>query len=881
MRIRMHIGKRHVESSRVRRLAALLAVIALYIGRLRHRCRQFCMKHLRSGAILGAIGIIVSSTAVVYPQATECNSGVDRIVSHDGILNVEYRRPFWIRTHREGCRIETAIVYKYLDSKGIAESAAKAVADGDDGRSGLFLPHRFAASVDRVVAGSYESVWVTYTLYSAGVRDYDDTYDYYSWKNGSRISLGVYLTSLGYNESDFLAVVNERLRIDGHDEVTSLRRIPWKIHQERDGSMGVGLLVPAGHVAATIQGPVEYSFLGRERYETDQAANQLLVEAVLFAQDADSSTTFSQYHDLLRESANRLAYIVSEYPTSDIAVLVATGQNIGTFDPASVRKQWDEAQELLSLASDRSAVCEKYCRDDDRSSDSMLYDSAMAHIERGDIDRALEVAQSISVSGLKISALVESAISYRKAGNAPVATRTLKAAWEIARGIDSLDIRNFSRIAVVATDMGQRKIASGALEIIRDDFWPSCTRSGLRPVLTAMNPIDALRFIRDELESVFYESAIESVVRSLMQGSNADVAEEALAMALVLARDAESESNAVSVSNQNIARIRALVVIAEVQTQLGFVEDAHRLFEEAKTLARGIWTLDMIARSYANVGLEDDAQRTLYHALQVARTAETEWDRAQQILGIAESELASDDFRNESLDEALVVGRSLEPRSVTDAMNKSALLSRIAGALIAAKRLEDAYQVATEAVGISTVSGEFEDGDRNASEPVDFHSFWVKESVSNVAIAFAQEGRFERALEIARTVDDPYIRARSLLGIAMELRNESDVVRSKRAVLEANNESGEVSQIGEIKKLAPLFAESFAKLGDVHDSIRSTEALDGFDAASALWRVVKYLVEGGFVHGAFEVAREIEDSWSRIKISGSQVGGGCLSGAGI
>ena len=60
-------------------------------------------------------------------------------------------------------------------------------------------------------------------------------------------------------------------------------------------------------------------------------ANSLLVEAVQFIQAAEDETTAQKKLDLLKQAHGNLQTIMDDYPSTDLAVRLITGQQIGIF----------------------------------------------------------------------------------------------------------------------------------------------------------------------------------------------------------------------------------------------------------------------------------------------------------------------------------------------------------------------------------------------------------------------------------------------------------------------------------------------------------------------------------------------------------------------
>lgn len=132
-----------------------------------------------------------------------CESGIEDVISHDGIIDVEYEKPSWLTGHIKECTIETYISNEYQDVKSAAE----------DLLSQSFLPFRLVIKVSRIAAHPYESIIVDNYQYTGGAHG-NTTYKYYNLKNKKDISFEEYLAEIGYSEQELLQLVNQRLKND-------------------------------------------------------------------------------------------------------------------------------------------------------------------------------------------------------------------------------------------------------------------------------------------------------------------------------------------------------------------------------------------------------------------------------------------------------------------------------------------------------------------------------------------------------------------------------------------------------------------------------------------------------------------------------------------
>ena len=190
-----------------------------------------------------------------------CESGIEDVISHDSIIDVEYEKPSWLTGHIKECAIETYISNEYQDVKSVAEESQS--------QSSL-LPFQLVIEVSRTVVHPYESIIVDNYQYTGGAHG-NTTYKYYNLKNKKNISFEEYLAEIDYSEQELLQLVNRRLKNDPKTfDGSFLKSLEdfknkdwghiWKIHQRDDGSMGIALIFPEYSVGPYAAGPIKYSF---------------------------------------------------------------------------------------------------------------------------------------------------------------------------------------------------------------------------------------------------------------------------------------------------------------------------------------------------------------------------------------------------------------------------------------------------------------------------------------------------------------------------------------------------------------------------------------------------------------------------------------------
>ena len=85
-------------------------------------------------------------------------------------------------------------------------------------------------------------------------------------------------------------------------------------------------------------------------------ANSLLVEAVQLIQAAEDETAAQKKLDLLKQAHGNLQTIMDDYPSSDLAVRLITGQQIGDFSLAGVVEAVEAAKEMVEATKETVKV---------------------------------------------------------------------------------------------------------------------------------------------------------------------------------------------------------------------------------------------------------------------------------------------------------------------------------------------------------------------------------------------------------------------------------------------------------------------------------------------------------------------------------------------
>ncbi|MEM2030877.1 MAG: tetratricopeptide repeat protein, partial [Archaeoglobaceae archaeon] len=249
-------------------------------------------------------------------------------------------------------------------------------------------------------------------------------------------------------------------------------------------------------------------------------------------------------------------------------------------------------------------------------------------------------------------------------------------------------------------------------------------------------------------------------------------------------------------------------------------------FNEALKIARDIsdeswrsWTLSNIATALAKAGRSEEANEIFDEALKVARSISDKKDRSMALTDIvevlAEAERHDEVFKiiGDYLSNTatmLAVGRFVESNKIENEIKRSWTLSNIAEALAEAGRFDEALKVA-----------------RSISDK----SRWRSWTLSNIATALAKAGRseeaneiFDEALKIARSISEsiPDKEERSwALGDIVEVLTKAgrfdEALKVARSISNESSRSEALSNIATALAKAGRFDEALKIARDISD----------------------------------------------------------------
>ena len=128
---------------------------------------------------------------VLSPDTVKCKTDNANIVSHDGILEIEYEAPAWLTGHNKQCEIEEYISQVYTEMLTDAQDLK------DEFPDTALLPYTLDIQIDRLVIDPYESILINRWAYTGGAHG-NSAYTYYNLKDNEDIAFSRYLEDIGY-----------------------------------------------------------------------------------------------------------------------------------------------------------------------------------------------------------------------------------------------------------------------------------------------------------------------------------------------------------------------------------------------------------------------------------------------------------------------------------------------------------------------------------------------------------------------------------------------------------------------------------------------------------------------------------------------------------
>ncbi len=448
--------------------------------------------------------------------------------------------------------------------------------------------------------------------------------------------------------------------------------------------------------------------------DQEQAANTLLVEALRRVAEAERTADVAGRLALLQQAQAALDAIVQDYPGSQLAVQLITGQPIGTFDPQAFSESVAEAEDDW-LCGEHYGVCP-------------LLTDALA--SAGDV---LDASRRAEAFALISSRQVAAGLTGRAQDSLELARTT----------VDRIPPPLLWRSQQVWMSIAAAQAATGSVDQARRSFDQavSAAREGSDPNYRGIELGD---IAVAQAENGLFADAMVTIGEipadgclHLARALGAIGAEQAEAGLVEEARrtfdDAVAAASA-SPCRQRTYRAEPLAVIAAAQAAAGFEAAARQTFDDVLIKAEALHIfaaerasgLALIAMSQSAAGFADDALQTLSGAVATAAEGYDDLGYSSAMADIAVAQAAAGLFA-----EALATAGSISNASL-----RAYALPRVAVEQAAAGFMQEARSTFADALA---AAGELPSPDRQLEE------------YAAIAAAQAEAGLWEDALA---TVDD-------------------------------------------------------------------------------------------------------------------------------
>lgn len=366
------------------------------------------------------------------------------------------------------------------------------------------------------------------------------------------------------------------------------------------------------------------------RADENAAANKIFVETVQSLGQASTAKP-AEAMALYERALQSLDRIVAEFPSSNLAVQIASGQTIGQVSRAGIEKALTKAR----------------CYQSPGAGCVLAQAMEITRDLAADPPRA-GGTEALRLDPFRIRTLTAIAGAQAKLGNVDEAGKTLNEALEAARGLKSETTRGWL-LAAIAEAYAKTGEGAGAVDIargVKDDLWRA---EALRAVAEAQaragDISGAFETVRNMREDTWRARAMRSIVEAQARAGDVKTAVET-------ARGIKHDA----------MRIESLGLIARLQAKTGDISEANKLLGEALEMARAlkddtarVSALITIAR--AQVKTEDgrEAGKILAEALETSHSIKEDFFRTSSLSSIAELHA-----RAGHLHDALEVARRIE-----------------------------------------------------------------------------------------------------------------------------------------------------------------------------------------------------------------------------
>ena len=411
------------------------------------------------------------------------------------------------------------------------------------------------------------------------------------------------------------------------------------------------LLLPALIILGLECGPVD----------EEAEANKRFVEAVALLETAEGESAAPTRLALLEQAETTLQTIITRYPSTTLAVKLASGQQIGNVSLATVAMAVEAARGPACQVAPTSACVIAQALALAQTLDGWQRSRALDHIterltnialiqaQAGDrakaqktITQALALAPTLTNKGRRAVVLANIALAQAQAGDRAAAQAAFAQALELAQTLTDAGERGgaLAFIALAQAQAGDRAEAQATI----------AQALALAQTLGEKDRVGVLACVAPAQAQVGDRAkAQEATSRALAFVQTLDDEERGRTLLIILwahlkAGDAVQALALTQAFIDEEPRAGLLALIAQVQAQTGNRAGARETVSKALTLARALdekdraWDLAHIAPALAQAGDHAEARATIAQVLALTQTFTGEGSRAVALAHIAQAQ---------------------------------------------------------------------------------------------------------------------------------------------------------------------------------------------------------------------------------------------------
>ena len=527
--------------------------------------------------------------------------------------------------------------------------------------------------------------------------------------------------------------------------------------------------------------------------DPNQAANMLLIQALDLIDAAAAEADPTAALDLLRQAEARLDRIVAEFPASNLAVQLRTGQQIGTFSAVALAELVADAERAIVQV------------EADAAHAALLAEEEAWCVDNPDVCRLLSAAQETAdgIDGpfYRLVALTSIALVETDAG-------LFARARDRVDGIDD-PVETSRALGYLAA------AEAGAGLLMRSEQTLASTVAAANAIEEAERRAIALEAIADaQAEAGLHEQAVGlysdavAAAQLIDDRSDRDRVLVAIARGQSATRDFRAAIGTIGMIRSLEEQSRALASLAEGYAAAGLLADATDLIDRIDHGESRIAALRSIAVAFADAGQTADAEAAFDAALALAAATEDIDSRGRFLRGVAGDLAAAgmlDDAAavfDDARSHALETGRSNHDRDLRFVAIDEARAGLFTAARATADLIEDQEQ--------------------------------LDQTLEAIAIELATAGRFEEAWALVASIEITLQRVYALSQIAVHEFNASETEAAQDTLNAAIELAATITDDGDHDEALYSVASAQAEIGMFAEALSIAAQLQS--GTGSTWR---------------------------------------------